>query len=322
MTNDKKKSAYSRLADKLNQVGMVSPAVCEARNIEAITSEILDLKKTAGAAILTIGQRLIEAKGLLSHGEWLPWLTGQVEFSERSAQNYMRLAREWSNPQALADLGAAKALALLALPEPEREAFMAEAPVKSMTSRELEKAIRERDEARKSQEKMEGDLKIDNNLLERASLERDETSARIAELKQQLKELQSRPVEVAVMEVDQEKLAAVRAETAAEMQAEIDRARAAKQKAEEKQRAAEEALAAARDQIQAFEGKTTQTDPDTDEDLVMFRVLVGQARETIDKMGELLVKIHGRENFNAAVLARREMVELSKYMYIVASPHK
>lgn len=322
MTNDKKKSAYSRMADKLNQVGMVSPTVCEARNIEAITSEILDLKKTAGAAILTIGQRLIEAKGLLSHGEWLPWLTGQVEFSERSAQNYMRLAREWSNPQALADLGAAKALALLALPEPEREEFMAETPVKDMTSRELEKAIRERDEARKSQEEMEDDLKLANNLLELASLERDEASARIVGLEQKLKELQSRPVEVAVMEVDQEKLAAVRAETAAEMQAEIDRARAAKQKAEEKQRAAEEALAAARDQIQAFEGNTTQTGPDANEDLVMFRMLVGQARETIDKMGELLVKIHERENFNTAVLARREMVELSKYMYEVASPRK
>lgn len=164
--------------------------------------------------------------------------------------------------------------------------------------------------------------KLANNLLEQAGLERDEASARIAELERQLKELRSRPVEVAVMEVDQEKLAAVRAETAAEMQAEIDRVRAAKQKAEEKQRAAEEALAAARDQIQAFEGKTTQTGPDADEDLVMFRVLVGQARETINKMGELLVKIHERENFNAAVLARREMVELSKYMYIVASPHK
>lgn len=90
----------------------------------------------------------------------------------------------------------------------------------------------------------------------------------------------------------------------------------------DKKKSAYSRMADKLDRIQAFEGKTTQTGLDTNEDLVIFRVLVGQARETIDKMEELLVKIHERENFNAAVLARREMVELSKYMYIVASPHK
>lgn len=80
------------------------------RGIESITAEILQLKQDAGNAILGIGQRLIEAKAMLPHGEWLPWLTEQVEFSERTARNFMRLAREWTNRQALADLGAAKAL--------------------------------------------------------------------------------------------------------------------------------------------------------------------------------------------------------------------
>ena len=35
---------------------------------------------------------------MLSHGEWRSWLEERVEFSERSAQRFMRLAREWSNP--------------------------------------------------------------------------------------------------------------------------------------------------------------------------------------------------------------------------------
>ena len=42
------------------------------RTIETVTVEILDLKREAGEAILDIGARLIEAKGMLSHGEWLP----------------------------------------------------------------------------------------------------------------------------------------------------------------------------------------------------------------------------------------------------------
>ena len=106
---------------------LVTPAGPEqpaARDIETITGEILDAKRAGGEAILTIGQRLAEAKAMLDHGEWLPWLTERVEFSERSAQNFMRLAREWSNPQTLADLGASKALTLLALPEEERDEFI------------------------------------------------------------------------------------------------------------------------------------------------------------------------------------------------------
>ena len=103
------------------------------RDIGIITTEILRLKQDAGNAILSIGQRLIEAKAMLPHGEWLPWLTEQVEFSERTARNFMRLAREWTNRQALADLGAAKALTLLALPPEERRAVTSSTVVSPST---------------------------------------------------------------------------------------------------------------------------------------------------------------------------------------------
>ena len=86
----------------LDLSGVLAPK--EGRDIEVITREILDAKRRGGEAILTIGRCLTEAKQALPHGEWLPWLNERVEFSERTAQNFMRLAREWSNPQALADL--------------------------------------------------------------------------------------------------------------------------------------------------------------------------------------------------------------------------
>ena len=131
------------------------PPASERRTIGAITREILQLKNDAGNAILGIGQRLLEAKAMLPRGEWLPWLTERVEFSERQAQRFMKLAQEWSNPTALSDLGATKALALLALPPEERQKFLSgnhivdgeEKSVIDMTSRELEKAVKERDEA-------------------------------------------------------------------------------------------------------------------------------------------------------------------------------
>uniref|UniRef100_UPI002627EF93 DUF3102 domain-containing protein n=1 Tax=uncultured Flavonifractor sp. TaxID=1193534 RepID=UPI002627EF93 len=129
----------------------------QVRSIEVITGEILDLKQKGGQVILDIGRCLIEAKSLLNHGEWLPWLNEQVEFSERTAQKFMRLAREWSNPSTLADLGASKALMLLALPESERDSFVQDHNVIDMSARQLEQAIKERDEARAAAQRAEAD---------------------------------------------------------------------------------------------------------------------------------------------------------------------
>jgi hypothetical protein len=117
------------------------------RSIETITAEIQFYKSIAGEAILEIGQRLIEAKAQLGHGEWLGWLGAGIDFSEATAQRFMRLAREYPNPSALTDLGASKALILLALPPGERESFAEENDAAAMSTRELEKAVRERAEA-------------------------------------------------------------------------------------------------------------------------------------------------------------------------------
>lgn len=110
---------------------MAPPA--DGRTIETITKDILEAQRRGGEAVLTIGRCLIEAKDMLPHGEWLPWLAEKVGYSEKTAQNFMRLAREFSNPQAIADLGATKALKLLALPPDERERFVADHNVIDMT---------------------------------------------------------------------------------------------------------------------------------------------------------------------------------------------
>ena len=91
-------------------------SVVTERTIEAITEEILSRKANAGGEILRIGQCLLEAKAKLSHGEWLPWLEERVEFSARTANRFMKLAQEWSDPTSLSDLGYAKALQLLPCP--------------------------------------------------------------------------------------------------------------------------------------------------------------------------------------------------------------
>ena len=247
----------------LDLSGVLAPK--EGRDIEVITREILDAKRRGGEAILTIGRCLTEAKQAIPHGEWLPWLNERVELSERAAQRFMRLSREWSNPTALSDLGATKALALLALPADERDQFIETHNVVDMSARQLEQAIKDRDEARKAAEtaqaeasaaeqaraKMEEDMKLLNARLSGAQEDREQAAQAVARLEAQLAELKEKPVEVAVETVvDPEAIEKARAEAVAGMQEKLDKAREAKKRAEDKQKIAEEALEQARLQLE------------------------------------------------------------------------
>ena len=92
------------------------------RTIEVVTEEAREAKAQITTGFLDLGARLNEAKEMLPHGEWLPWLEREMQFSERTAQKFMALAREYEgNPQLASDLGSEKAFALLALPKEERE---------------------------------------------------------------------------------------------------------------------------------------------------------------------------------------------------------
>ena len=288
------------------------------RDIEDITAEILEAKRAGGEAILTIGRGLIEAKALLAHGEWLPWLTERVEFSERSAQNFMRLAREWSNPQTLADLGASKALALLALPAEERADFIAsvhvvdgaEKTTEELSSRELAQAIRERDEARREAEtaradagaaeaaraKMAADMETANASLAAAREEKRKADQEAARLGAELAELKARPVEVAVEQVaDPAAIEKARAEAVAEMQKKLDKAREAKNQAEAKRKNAEEALEQVRLQLEEQAREEKKAALGSDKDLAAFEVFFTQAQEIVDKMHGILLKVRGRD---------------------------
>jgi hypothetical protein len=67
---------------------------------------------------IAAGELLLEAKAQLKHGEWLPWLRDHVEISERTAQLYMRLAKnraEIESATAVADLTLNEATAMLVL---------------------------------------------------------------------------------------------------------------------------------------------------------------------------------------------------------------
>ena len=119
------------------------------RTIPEIEADILAQKRTIGASIVFIGKALIEAKSQLTHGEWGEWLRTRVNFSQSSAENYMRISREFGEGSALLDLPYSKVLALLSVPKEERERFAEENAVEDKSAREIQRLIRERDEAQR-----------------------------------------------------------------------------------------------------------------------------------------------------------------------------
>lgn len=287
----------------------VESMIEQERDIEVITEEINFFKRQAGSAILEIGRRLVEAKEQLAHGEWLPWLQEKVEFSERAAQQYMRLWNEYGKSALVADLGAGKALVLLGLPESEREDFAAEKHVVNgqektaaeMTKKELEKAVAERNAARAEAEKARADI-------EEARETALTAQADLARVRQELEALRSRPVEVAVETVDAsaEQIEAARKageEAAAAKVAEAERqaakaqqaltdaenrAQQAAQQADEARREKESALEAAKSYKAEADAVRKKAAAAANEGLARFKVLFDQTVENVNRMAGIL----------------------------------
>ena len=309
----------------LDLSGVLAPK--EGRDIETITGEILEAKRMGGEAILTIGRCLIEAKDMLSHGEWLPWLNEQVELSERTAQKFMKLAREWSNPSALADLGATKVLMLLALPKDERDNFVEDNNIVDMTTRQLEQAIKDRDEARKAAEeakadaataeqaraKMAEDMALLNARLAGAREDQEMAVQAAARLERELAELKSKPVEVAVQTVtDPAVIEKARAEAMAEMQAKLNKAKEAKAKAAEKQKAAEDARDLYLSKVEELEKRLKRAEMGGDKEVAQFEALANQIKLILNPMRGLLLKVRGREDQTAAQMMETVLRSLSE----------
>ncbi len=214
-----------------------------------LAAEIRTLTASALNNILEIGRRLHEAKEMLPHGEFGKWLEENTDYSASSANNFMRLFEAYAddqgslfgasvaNFQTFGNLSYSKALALLAVPAEEREEFVQENDVGGMSTRELQAMIKERDEARRIAEEAKAEQRLAEEA--RAKMEQDMAHAneRVAGLRQELEELRSKPVDVAVEGADPEVISKAREEGVKEaeerLKSELEKARAEAQKAKD-----------------------------------------------------------------------------------------
>lgn len=155
--------------------------IVEVRDAAIIAAEITAIKEQTQRMVLSasieIGRRLTEAKELVQHGEWATWLQDKCSFSQRTADNLMRIYREYGNAdpelasdsqnsQAYANLTYSQAVALLGVPADERSGFLEENDVSQMTSRQLQDAIKARETAEKEKAELEEQGKQMQNKLD------------------------------------------------------------------------------------------------------------------------------------------------------------
>ncbi len=165
------------------------------RSADVIAAEINAIKFQTQTMMLQasaeIGKRLIEAKEQLPHGEWGKWLKENVEYSQSTANNLMQIHLEYSsNSQAFGNLSYSKAVALLGIDSEDREAFLQENDVDEMSTRELQKIIKEKQKLEKEMAKREADTIKAKSLLEKD----------IQELEKQLENAREQSVENEVSE--------------------------------------------------------------------------------------------------------------------------
>lgn len=306
--------------------------IIPARDIEMVTSDIHYAQRQGARQLLSnlieIGRLLVEAKSMVPHGEWGKYLEEKVNYSQSTANNYMKLYQEYgdnqesffssfSNSQAFGNLTYTQAIALLALPAEERQEFAETNDVADMSTRQLEQAIRERNEERAARERAEElaekaqqellaqekataaekdnvarlrDLQVKakeeanaaNEKVEKLQKQLEKARANEKAAKEALVKAQENPeIPEAMMESLRQQVAADAAKQATEdLQKELDAANKAKETAERNAEQAEQKLVAAQKALQL-----------ASPDAAVFKTLFGQVQEDFNRLQGALLKV-------------------------------
>lgn len=94
--------------------------VTTAQEINELHAQINMLGRDALQKALRIGELLIEQRQRCKHGEWLPWLKANVQFTQKTANNYMRVYEARSKLESVSNLAEAYRLTLPRAKPPDK----------------------------------------------------------------------------------------------------------------------------------------------------------------------------------------------------------
>ena len=156
------------------------------RDEKIIAGEINAIKKQTTQiclrATIEVGRLLCEAKELVPYGSWGDWLRENVGYSQSNANNLMRIFREYGTGAQLdifsedrlsifEGITPTQALALTALPEPERREFVKTHDMDATSVRDIQAEIKARREAEEKAKAAEERAEIAEKLISGAQAE-------------------------------------------------------------------------------------------------------------------------------------------------------
>ena len=286
----------------MEQIVNAEYQVVQERTLPVIASEIKIIEQQTAKTVLEngiqIGIRLQEAKEQVGHGNFEEWCKENLNYTSRTARKFMQLATEYgdengliSNRNISSDLSISKALTLLKVPEDDREEFVEEHDVDTMTVKELEDAVREaKEEAEQANAQLKAREDSEADLM--SQLEKEKKSAESAKEKLK-KEKEKREEEIA--------------------------SAVAKEREEIREQAKKEAGAAlseaekARDDL-ADENAALKRrlDNSGNESIVKFKILVDQLQDIFDQAGQCILVEPDQERSDKMNAALKQVIEKFK----------
>lgn len=279
----------------MNNEVMRNPAEI-AQEINLIKSQTYGILEAAHSyakrSCFEIGKRLEEAKAALGHGNWGEWLESNVGYSVSTANDLMRIYREFGNDQidmltgksdaeTFEGLSQSQMVALFGLPKAMRAEFVEEHREElesgELSTRKLKEEIKRLNEVIEQKDKeirdnddSYGELVVQKKAAEalaKDAAERAEAAeAKAEDLQLRIDELNERPIETAkvtetVYEASPEQIEEIRAAAIKETEEKHAKADEKKQKEVDKLKAADEKRQKELEQLKGqLEAKDSEVD--------------------------------------------------------------
>ena len=322
-----------------------------------ITAEIKyiteSMNRTLLIGIIEIGKRFEIAKTLVDHGKWGEYCEKYTGYSQSMAENYIKAYKEYGKDQQslfgdftksklIGNLGITKLIELTAIPADEREHFVEENNITEETTvKQLHKLIQEKtdalDRAEKKQavaeKKLEEQIKQSKQaaedkqlMIERLQAELDIRNAEPAtvpqdELEKMMQEADEKAKKSLQAEIDKLKTEKKKAEQAAE------KAEQAAKKSKQKAKNAEQQYKKLQDDVSSEKEKTAAAEKENEElkktieklqkesllgsneKMVKLQMCFEQAQSSIIAVKTALAAVEGSEKYDKLFAAVKETLK-------------
>ena len=229
------------------------------RSDREIAAQINAVKRQTAQVCLTaaveIGRLLCEAKATVPYGDWGGWLENNVNYSQSTANNLMRLYQNYGEQEQMSfleensleifgSLSPSQALALLGMPREERADYVETHDMETTSVRDIEAEIAARkaaeEQAVKANEEKAAALTDAENARRLAKKAEEQLERERAAMQQELEEVRKAVADAgqvaltATVEPDEETLRALREEYEQKLEKQkqaLERAKAAAEKA-------------------------------------------------------------------------------------------